>query len=136
MNGTRRERLIQLLGMTGSRFDPEALNAIRLAERLLAEEKMTWREVFNMPAVGSRTDMLLQQQNQRLEQRVAELERENARLRRDPAGRPLGDHQKQARWVFELHAAAQITLTSREYETMGGWLRLPTERQQAWLRNV
>jgi hypothetical protein len=43
----KRTRLIQLLGMIGSHHDGEALNAARLAQRLIGAEAMTWEEVFN-----------------------------------------------------------------------------------------
>lgn len=40
-----RERLIKLLGMIGSNADGEALNAARLAHKLLQDRGMTWRQV-------------------------------------------------------------------------------------------
>ena len=43
----KRTRLIQLLGMIGSSHDGEALNAARLAQRLIGGEGMTWEEVFD-----------------------------------------------------------------------------------------
>ena len=42
----KRRRLIQLLGMIGSNADGEALNAARMAQRLIGGEAMTWEEVF------------------------------------------------------------------------------------------
>ena len=43
---TVRDRLTKLLGMTQSSHDGEALNAMRLANRTLAENRITWREVL------------------------------------------------------------------------------------------
>jgi hypothetical protein len=39
-------KLAKLLGMTDSRFDHEALAAVRLANRALAENKLTWHEAL------------------------------------------------------------------------------------------
>ena len=43
----KRQRLAQLLGMMGSAFDGEALNAARKAQQLLHAERTTWHEVLN-----------------------------------------------------------------------------------------
>lgn len=42
-------RLAQLMGMTGSVHDGEAINALRLANKWLAEHKLTWAELLNGP---------------------------------------------------------------------------------------
>jgi len=44
-----RLRLVRLLGMTGSKHDGEALNAMRMANKMLGENKTTWAEVLDMP---------------------------------------------------------------------------------------
>jgi hypothetical protein len=41
-----RKRLIQLLGMTGSVHDGEALNALRLASKLMAEAGIGWSDLI------------------------------------------------------------------------------------------
>ncbi len=52
-----RDRLTKLLGMTQSSHDGEALNAVRLANRMLAENRLTWREALCGPtAIASPTD--------------------------------------------------------------------------------
>ena len=47
-----RDRLARLLGMVGSDHDGEALNAARLADRLVREHGVTWHDVL---AVSSLT---------------------------------------------------------------------------------
>lgn len=42
-------RLSNLLGMTGSAHDGEALNAVRLANALLAKHQLTWPAVIAAP---------------------------------------------------------------------------------------
>ena len=41
------DRLVKLLGMIGSDHDGEALNAARLADKLVREAGLTWAEVFS-----------------------------------------------------------------------------------------
>ena len=43
----KRKRLIALLGMIGSSHDGEALNAAKLAQKLIGAEALSWEEVFN-----------------------------------------------------------------------------------------
>lgn len=59
MNDEKRKRLIQLMGMTGSKHDGEALNAIRLANRVLGELGITWEETLN--GTGKYTDKDMQE---------------------------------------------------------------------------
>ena len=40
------DRLAKLLGMTGSDQDGEALSAIRMANKVLADAKLTWAQIF------------------------------------------------------------------------------------------
>lgn len=44
-----RARLARLLGMLGSHHDGEALNAARLADRLVRSSGLTWTEVLSPP---------------------------------------------------------------------------------------
>jgi hypothetical protein len=44
-----RARLARLLGMIGSAHDNEALNAARLANRLVRDRRMQWADVLNVP---------------------------------------------------------------------------------------
>lgn len=46
-----RERLIKLLGMIGSSADGEALNAARLANKLVQDRGLTWAAVLNGKAI-------------------------------------------------------------------------------------
>lgn len=56
MKQADRTRLIRLLGMTGSSSDGEALNAMRMAGKLIAELGLTWAQVLEpspaAPAIG------------------------------------------------------------------------------------
>lgn len=49
-----RERLVKLLGMTGSAHDGEALNAIRLANTELQKAGATWETLLAHPEAGRR----------------------------------------------------------------------------------
>lgn len=46
MDASDLTRIVKLLGMTGSEHDGEALNAIRLANKLIREGKTNWAEVM------------------------------------------------------------------------------------------
>jgi hypothetical protein len=46
-----RERLARLLGMMGSDHDGEALNAARMADRLVRDHGITWIDAITAPVV-------------------------------------------------------------------------------------
>jgi len=48
------ERLAKLLGMIGSAHDGEALNAARLADKVVREAGLTWMEILGKPVVTAR----------------------------------------------------------------------------------
>jgi hypothetical protein len=52
-----RVRLAQLLGMVGSDHDGEALNAARLANKLVRDLGLTWPDVLGLGAVASAAPM-------------------------------------------------------------------------------
>lgn len=54
MDETKKTQLIKFLGMTGSKHDGEALNAVRIANRLLGSLGITWEEVFRKDIAGGR----------------------------------------------------------------------------------
>ena len=43
------ERLIKILGMTGSTHDGEALSALRMAQKLMAANGKTWKDLMGQP---------------------------------------------------------------------------------------
>jgi hypothetical protein len=43
------EKLIKILGMTGSAHDGEALSALRMAQRLMAANGKTWKDLIGAP---------------------------------------------------------------------------------------
>jgi hypothetical protein len=49
LNPADRDKLARILGMTGSLHDGEALNAARLADRLVREQGITWFDVLHLP---------------------------------------------------------------------------------------
>jgi hypothetical protein len=48
------ERLAKLLGMIGSAHDGEALNAARLADKVVREAGLTWIDILGKPVVTAR----------------------------------------------------------------------------------
>jgi hypothetical protein len=51
LNAATRLRLARLLGMIGSGHDGEALNAARMADRLVRHHGITWLDVIIVPVV-------------------------------------------------------------------------------------
>jgi hypothetical protein len=49
LDPSEQRRLTQILGMTGSAHDGEALNAVRLACRLISEAGLTWTDIVTAP---------------------------------------------------------------------------------------
>lgn len=129
----QRTRLTKLLGMTGSAHDGEALNALRLAQKLMGEAKVTWEDTLH----GNR---LLTYQEGFLEGRTAGLEEGYARGYREgqnaPRARPRG-WQGIVREMLEEHAD---DLNDRETEFLESFRRrgwhTPTERQRAWMASI
>ena len=54
-----RQKLARLLGMLGSEHDGEALNAGRLADKLVRSAGLSWHEVLNAAAEPVAIDVLL-----------------------------------------------------------------------------
>lgn len=105
-----RERLINLLGMTGSDQDGEALNAMRMANVLVKKLGLTWDKVVGASPAGETVNKLR------------------------PRAKP--EHQQKAEEI--LDAAEDRDLSDRErgfVEDMMSWNR-PTEAQLSWLNTI
>jgi N-methylhydantoinase B/oxoprolinase/acetone carboxylase alpha subunit len=46
------DRLVKVLGMTGSSHDAEALSALRKAQKIMAEAKVSWGDILHAPTTG------------------------------------------------------------------------------------
>jgi len=51
MAGVDLKRLVQIMGMTGSNGDGEALNAIRMANAMLKSANLSWSDVLRPPVL-------------------------------------------------------------------------------------
>ena len=78
-----RSRLAQVLGMMGSAHDGEALNAARVAVRMLKEAGLTWPQMLDggQERAAVEAARVLLQENERLQLEKQELQEELARLR-------------------------------------------------------
>jgi hypothetical protein len=100
------------MGMTGSSHDGEALSALRHANRVMVENRITWRELLT-PALPAP-------------------EREI----------PQGDEGHfSGSWRDAVRFAGRQPdfLTVKEYafiRQLAGYNRTPSEKQLAWLRNI
>lgn len=106
-----RDRLARLLGMVGSAHDGEALNAARLADKLLRQTGATWFEILTDPALA------------------ADLAAPDVFV-----GWP-------ARWRGALRVCGQCGASLGGYERsfvqdLAVYRRRPSPRQLAWLRSI
>lgn len=113
LDSRERQRLWRLLGMVGANHDGEALNAARLADRLVRSRGLTWEQVIG-PAPESE---LIHDERQ---------------------GDLLDDWP--ARWsdAVTYCATNQDALNERSrafVEQLGTYTRTPSPRQLGWLRH-
>jgi hypothetical protein len=106
MNGVERQKLIALLGMTGSQFDGEAVTALRKAQQLMGQHKLTWQELLAPTSAASngklaQENYIISRENSQLRRELEQARRENDRLRQKPEQGDPGDHREQARWLLE-----------------------------------
>ena len=127
-------RLLQLIGMSGSAHDGEALNAIRLAHRLAAEHGCTLTEAIE--TAPAEIDLI----------RLATLE-EDAFQRGFEAGRAAEGGSSNGFAVLTWHTAIErclrdhtLILTAWEQEFLRGWLARgwsrPTAKQADVLHRI
>ena len=112
LEGKERERLVALLGMTGSDGDGEALNAARLANKFLKDRKMTWSEVIGTIVI--------------VEKEVVKAPSKSAKNK---------DHQLLAQEILDR---VGMRLTNKEHSFVSDMINwnVPTERQLDWLKTI
>lgn len=136
-----RERLVKILGMTGSEHDGEALAALRKAQQIMAEGKVTWAELLSPPAAQSRwtpprQDHWQEQERQRREQEWREFEEQAARKEKARAR-----HEKLRAACAVILAKYRWLLTDWEVGFLEDWASKPegarmSEKQQAIFERV
>jgi hypothetical protein len=130
-----RERLVKLLGMTESKYDAEALGAIRRSNALLREHKVTWAELLaGAPEPGQAREPFQARRRQRPRPRPAGFAAEpmraprmQPRYRTASAAAPAPpDPLRQAwailRWLF-FPIAVFGWLYARVVHTARWWLK-------------
>jgi hypothetical protein len=147
MSEIDRDRLIKLLGMTGSSHDGEALSALRRALDLLAAAGVTWDDLLHGP--GGELEVATQAAAQLLAENTA-LSDEIERLRSllgcddvDEEWRSLEDFAGRACWCLTLQRAGKIRFSELDRDFLDAVMHwegeLPTEHQrvlQQVLRDV
>lgn len=110
LDTTTLQRLVRLLGMLGSAHDGEVANAGRMADRLIRQHGMTWAQVILpiLPKPPPQTDPY-----------------------DEPAAWRDLAHFILDRWGDLLRERERHFV-----EQMTQWRGSPTEKQQAWLRNI
>jgi hypothetical protein len=108
-----RDRLVKLLGMTGSTHAGEAGNAAQMAGKLLKEHNLTWDDVIV-----------------RVVQKEPPRSKSRARYERAP---PKAFNEA-ARIVFET--CADLTAVERKFIKEMVGIRAPTQKQLNWLAAI
>lgn len=114
LEGKERERLVALLGMTGSDGDGEALNAIRLANKFLKDRKITWADVIGGIQIVERTVTV------------------NSPPRKKNSSK---QHQDMAHEIMDSYGG---DLKPKEYSFVNDMMtwNVPSEKQMDWLRTI
>jgi hypothetical protein len=122
-------KLARILGMSGSAHDGEALNAVRMADRLIRDNKMTWEDLL---APSHQLEVATEACRQLIAD-LEELRAENARLRANGVGAiapewsNVGggktDHRVTAHWVIQLGDTGRVWLSDFERDFLDTALR-------------
>jgi hypothetical protein len=133
-----RERLAMILGMLGSAHDGEALNAARLAVRIVKEAGTSWPEVIDGGRVATEAARSLLAENENLQLENRQLQNQLARLRHPPLPTTWALPQtpgEQAAQAIEWTAVLSDWERSFVNDMSGRW-RPPTQKQQQCLDKI
>ena len=118
--GINRNRLIKLLGLTGSEHDGEALSAMRKANALMRDANVDWNDLlqpFDQLQVAIAAAEVLFAENEALRAAASQ-----------PGAAPIesndwefvsagtGTPPEQARWALAMHNAQRVSLSDFEYD--------------------
>jgi hypothetical protein len=134
------DRIAKLLGVAGSSaHDPEAVNAIRLADREIRKAGFGWVDLINPSrelAVADEANALLLAQNQALREELDLIRSHNGRGGQwDDVANSGGSVNATAQWALTLAQRGIIDLTERERDFLGTcqrWRGRLTVAQQSW----
>jgi hypothetical protein len=105
--GFDHRRAARIIAMVGSHQDGEALNAVRLVDRMLRQAQMTWEDLlvpFARMELAVEAAKVLLDENLALQAEVEQLRSSRTAL---PDWRQVGsvmtDIQRAAHWVLDLH---------------------------------
>jgi hypothetical protein len=122
MSGTKldRQRLTRIVAMCGSRHDGEALNAVRLADRIIQKAGLTWEDLLAPYAqlqVAVEAARVLLDENTSLR---AELERQRSNSSSFVEWREVGPASESIRaaaeWVLDLYVNRLCWLSAFEID--------------------
>lgn len=133
MNGQDRTRLTKLLGMTGSSHDAEALTALRYAQKLMKESRLTWEEALNGNGMLTYQEGFREGRAEGYGEGYARGYREG---RRAPRARPAS-WQAIVREMLDEHADELSDWEQGFLESFRtrGW-HTPTDRQRAVIERI
>jgi len=137
-------KLARILGVAGSSSqEGEALNALRLADRMIREAGMVWADFIDAAAerdLAKDTAVELQAEVMRLQAEIDSLRRSgNAIEVWQDVGATITDMRQAAMWALDLHRQERVWLSAKEADflnTCAGWIGQLRPRQQPWFSDL
>ena len=134
-----RDKLIRVVGMTGSEHDGECLAAARRANALLTEAETTWAEVLaGEDPIAVEACRQLLADLEAAHTRIAELERASPEWR--PVERAeIGNHNRTSKWLIELNQRGEVWFSEKEREFINScrrWIGTLRPKMREWLQEI
>ena len=137
------EKLARVLGMVGSDHDGEALNALRLADRMLRENGIGWSDLiapFEQLRIATEAAAVLLAENTALRNQIEGLQNHGGAvaLWRD-VGDADTDINAAALWALRVHQEGKVWLSGFEVDflvTCSRWSGRPTAKQARILESI
>jgi hypothetical protein len=138
------KKLGRVIAMVSSSHEGEALNATRLADRMLRDAGMRWEDLLS-PAheleVATKAAAVLLAENTALKAEVEQLRTTGTAIATwSEVGAAISDTQRAAAWALELHCQRMAWLTPPETDFLttvrDHWRGPLTSPQACWFRSI
>jgi hypothetical protein len=138
------KNLCRVIAMVGSSHEGEALNAVRLADRMLRDAAMRWEDLLS-PAheleVATKAAAVLLAENTALKTEVEQLRTTGTAIATwSEVGAAISDTQRAAAWALELHRERMAWLTPPETDFLttvrDHWRGPLTPPQARWFCSI
>lgn len=113
----------RVIAMVGSSHEGEALNALRLADRMLRDAGMRWEDLLS-PAheleIATEAAAVLLAENAALLSELKQLRTTGTAIAMwSEVGAAIADTQRAAQWALDLHRHGRVWLSDFEFRFLG-----------------